>query len=143
MGEELKVGDWVRYVGLSENDLTNGWLYEVINVYRDGEGTVRVSDDVGDGHDLYRYEYELSDTRNPDWIVVFQEGDEAPDGGQWASLTVFDNDTQWYCYRTSKFHSGLEGSIAFQHNSPATKEPLDAVRAAAMLLVFADEEAKL
>ncbi|WLJ70794.1 hypothetical protein [Vibrio phage MJW] len=142
MGEEIKVGDWVRYITSGGPDLTHNKEYQIIQVYS-SDGMIRVWDDVGDGHDLMDFEYEWLGTRNPDWIIVFQKGDTSPNDGQWASLTVFDNETQWYCYRTSRFHSGETGSISFQHNSPATKEPLDAVRAAAMLLVFADEEAKL
>ncbi|QNL29764.1 hypothetical protein Saratov15_00121 [Vibrio phage Saratov-15] len=139
MGEEIKVGDWVRYINAGGSDLTTGKEYEVIKVYTGSErGSVRVLDDVEDGHDLFEYEYERVDSSSsPDWILVFQKGDTSPNEGEWASLTVFDNETQWYCFRN------IEGELRFVSDSPATKEPLDAVRAAAMLLVFADEEAKL
>lgn len=90
----------------------------------------------GDGLELDS-EYEEVDTCNPDWLLVFHTGDTSPDEGVWAGLTIFDNETEWYCFRNK------EGELRFLSHSPATKEPLDAVRAAAMLLVFADEEAKL
>ncbi|ADX87730.1 hypothetical protein [Vibrio phage JSF23] len=139
MGEEIKVGDWVRYITSGGPDLTHNKEYQIIQVYSSDAtyGMIRVLDDVGDVHDLMDFEYEWLGTRNPDWILVFQKGDTSPNGGEWASLTVFDNETQWYCFRN------IEGELRFVSDSPATKEPLDAVRAAAMLLVFADEEAKL
>lgn len=139
MGEEIKVGDWVRCITSGRPDLTHNKEYQIIQVYSSDAtyGMIRVLDDVGDGHDLMDFEYEWLGTRNPDWILVFQKGDTASNEGVWASLTVFDNETQWYCFRN------IEGELRFLSNSPATKEPLDAVRAAAMLLVFADEEAKL
>lgn len=123
--------------------------YEVIEVHLDTpttEGYKNIYAVQNASGQVYLYgeggleldsEYKGVDTCNPDWLLVFHAGDTSPDEGVWASLTIFDNETEWYCFRNK------EGELRFLSHSPATKEPLDAVRAAAMLLVFADEEAKL
>lgn len=83
-------------------------------------------------------------TEHPKWIRIYHEGDTVPEGeGEWSSpLIIYDNDTGWYCHRNR-----ARKSLYFQYRQSArggkAEEELDPVRAAAMLLVFADEEAEL
>lgn len=144
----VRVGDKVRYTSRGGRDITTDRVYEVIHVYSKGD-SVRVLDDVADGHDLRHGEWEPVKTDNTlDWIRVYHENDVDPvDGDVWSGLTIYDTVYKWYCFRKTKTYSRTGGaisvnSILFFTDDP-DERPLDPVRAAAMLLAFADEEAKL
>jgi len=143
----INKGDTVRYIGSEGRpDLTKGKCYEVIDVRPDW---VAISDDAGEYHSLTIEEVVLVEPIRPKWLQVFQDGDAAPDEGVWAGTTVFDNETQWYCFRVpmddklsgEATKGGCHGSIRFINlNGKMNKTPLNPVRAAAMLLAFSEEE---
>lgn len=147
---EYKEGDLVEVINPMHanvpEDVTLGKVYEVKRAQMCGV-TIR-EDDEGCAHyiahaGVRKYQEPLS--KSEEWIKVYQENDSAPEGGIFAGLTVYDTETSWYCYReTSPDSSDRRGGtgVVF-HNSKFLTGDLDLVRAAAMLLVLAEEEAKL
>ena len=55
---ELKIGDRVRYVGRNTHGLTNGKIYDVVDISWDGETPMHLDDD-GDIRDRTPGDYEL------------------------------------------------------------------------------------
>jgi hypothetical protein len=140
---KIKKGGYVRYIGYGGIDLTHGAEYLVNRVYDDGTGCIRVLDDVDEGHDLEPDEWEPV-KKEPDWIAVHHNGDRCPRGGVWAGLTIEDVETKWYVFRElSTEYPSHRDCLQFVNHVEHGHRPLDATRAAYMLLRFAEEEEKL
>lgn len=80
----------------------------------------------------------------PSWLSVYHEDDLTHSGGHWAGLTIYDEDSSWYCFRAGGPDIKEEhyNSIKFV-NEEKTMQPLNVVKAAMMMLVFAEEEENL
>lgn len=141
----FRIGDKVKYVGTkSRPDVTYGKIYTVNKVLTH---YVEILDDIGDEHEIEKYDVvvvEPAPVERPDWLVVYHDGDVTSSGGRWAGVTVYDKESSWYCFRNDAPDTKDEymESIKFV-NEEKNLKPLDAYKAAMMLLVFAEEEEKL
>lgn len=80
----------------------------------------------------------------PSWLTIHHDGDPTYHGGTWAGLTIFDEDSSWYCFRNDGPDTKEDyfNSIKFVNNEK-NMQPLNAWKAAMMLAVFAEEEENL